>query len=125
MLYDVLLHNIFFPISTKEYIFFSYKNALMKRVRVEKEKSGKTTVIIRLEYVDANLAVTVVDKVNDNPLSGLTVSLEGPRILLPDLFGEEPKDHRLESVTNDLGVAEFKNVGYAPVNIAVQAKSRG
>ena len=85
----------------------------MKGVRVEKEKSGTTTVIVRLEYVDANLAVTVVDKVNDNPLSGITVSLEGP------------KDQRLESVTNDLGVAEFKNVGYAPVNIAVQAKSRG
>ena len=86
---------------------------MVKGVKVEKEKSGTTVVIVRMEYVDPNLTVTLVDKVNDNPLSGIAVSLEGP------------KDKRLESVTSELGVAEFKNVGYAPVNIAVQAKSRG
>ena len=89
----------------------SYKNAL-EFIKIEEEKSGTTTATIRMEYVDANLAVTVVDAVNDTPLSGITVSVYGP-------------NNRLDSVTSDQGVAEFKNVGYAAVIVSVQAKSRG
>ena len=107
-----VLPNLLFVLSTLKHIFSSYKNAL-EFIKIEEDKSGTTTATIRMEYVDANLAVTVVDAVNENPLSGITVSVDGPN------------NRRLESVTSDQGVAEFKNVGYAAVTVSVQAKSRG
>ena len=84
-------------------------------VKIEEEKTGKTITTVRMEYVDANLDIRVVDKVNDNPISGIAVFL----FLDPNLT-------RLESVTtSDSGVAEFKNVGYLPIEVSVRAKSRG
>ena len=101
-----------FALDTFTHIFFSYKDAT-KVIEIEEEKLGTTTATIRMEYVDAHLAVTVVDKVNEKPLSNIAVSVDGPN------------NRRLESVTSDRGVAELKNVGYADFTIAIQAKSRG
>ena len=105
-------HSSFFVCIEKlMHIFFSYKDAT-KVIKIEKDKSGTTTTTIVMEYVDTKLRVSIVDIVNDNPLSGIMVSVDGP-------------NRQLESITDDRGIAEFKNVGYTPVMITVKAKSRG
>ena len=93
------------------HIFFSYKDA-RKVIEIEEDKSGITITTFVMKYVDTKLEVSVVDMVNNNPLSGITVSVDGP-------------NRQLESVTDDRGIAEFKNVGYTPVMITIKAKSRG
>ena len=71
---------------------------------------------VQMEFVDANLDIRVVDKVNDNPISGV------PVVLFFGNFGE-PNYTSRRVMTSNSGVAEFKNVGYRPIKISVRAKS--